>query len=574
MHRCLYVHEILDNIFSFFEGWAKRSTLAKLALTCRVFYEPAIRHLWQHLPGFEPIVKLLPPHLVCFNGKTQLYTLNESFSRVPRKDPFCRIRHYNRVIQRLDWTWDHNLAHHSLFRMLFEDKDCPRPLFPNLQKVQLPYCDVDPLVAVFYPSLVLSSSIRDVEITTNGSAPFYTNSEDHVYEDTSDGWWKAMCGRLFKPAPTWTRFKVKVDPECDGFSLLGKNLALEKLIPRFSSTMSDLDMTAFILDGSGLVALGSGHLAGLLRLSMSVAHQQSAELSTQARSALSFPSLEWLSVNIISYSACCTVLSVLDAKKLETLELIAYMHADYNGAHNGEDYDPQPLFQALLNAGTHTSLERLHLKKEFISSDVGSYWTSHIGEERFVIAEDTLVPLESFSKLKSLTIDPCDGLTLTDHALIRAFGSWPCIEECVFSDETFQGIPPSLTLWGVHQALQHTPSMKSLTLRFDGEIMAPAETLRPIPSHPALQAFDVASSPLSITSSGEELALWLQRHYPKVLEVKSFTWFRDAMRHVYGRGIPSESSSDIRRLTPFIQLTTMVDRWNSVMYVLRNGLSS
>ncbi|KAH6912233.1 hypothetical protein BKA70DRAFT_1267052, partial [Coprinopsis sp. MPI-PUGE-AT-0042] len=382
----------------------------------------------------------------------------------------------------------------------------------------------------------------------------------------------ALSGRLSTLAPAWARFKVKVDPQCGGFSLLGKNLALEKLIPRFSSTMCEVDMTAFILDGGGLIALGSGHLAGLLRLSMSVAHQQSAELATHNPSGLSFPSLEYLSINILSYSACCSVLTILDTKKLKALNLVAYMHADFDEEHDGDDYDPRPIFQALLVAGGHTSLERLHLKKEFVDSDMGSFWTSHIDEERFVVTEDTLVPLESFAKLTSLTIVPCDSLTLTDEALIRAFGSWPCIEEFVLSDETFEDTPPSLTLWGVHQALRHTRSMKSLTLRFDGEVMAPEETLHPIPSHPALQALDVASSPLPITPAGENFALWLQTYYPKVLEVKSFTHFRTALRQVYESGIPAENCSWSQQFAPFLDLATMVDRWNSVIYTLRNGV--
>jgi F-box-like len=60
MHRCLYIPEILDVIFSLFDGRWEADTLARLSRTCRAFHDPAIRLLWRHLPGFEPIVTLLP----------------------------------------------------------------------------------------------------------------------------------------------------------------------------------------------------------------------------------------------------------------------------------------------------------------------------------------------------------------------------------------------------------------------------------------------------------------------------------------------------------------------------------
>ncbi|KAH6912234.1 hypothetical protein BKA70DRAFT_1267054 [Coprinopsis sp. MPI-PUGE-AT-0042] len=87
MHRCLCIPEILDVIFSSFDGWWRSTnrTLAMLARTCRAFYEPAIRALWRRLPGFEPIVKLLPTHTYHFNPDERLYV--RQLRRVPW--PLC-----------------------------------------------------------------------------------------------------------------------------------------------------------------------------------------------------------------------------------------------------------------------------------------------------------------------------------------------------------------------------------------------------------------------------------------------------------------------------------------------------
>ncbi|KAH6912237.1 hypothetical protein BKA70DRAFT_1535569 [Coprinopsis sp. MPI-PUGE-AT-0042] len=573
MHGCLYIPEILENIFSFYEGYWKCRTLAKLARTCRAFKEPAIRLLWRHLPGFEPIVKLLPSHVLILNPQRRFYTLDEGFSYLRREDPFRRIRHYSRFIRRLDWTWGGmytgdpvNWIHHSVFRKLYEATNCPRPFFPNLQEVQLPYSTSDPLTAAFYPSLVLSPSVRAVEIL--GVCCVHVDL-DRTYHDTTDGRWRALAGRLFTAAPTLTRFAV-TGCEYEYFSLIGKNLALEQIAPQFSFAMSDLELSALILDGKGLMSLGSGHLTGLVHLSISVAHQQTAELASNTPLALSFPALQNLSIKVFSFSACCAVVKLLDAKRLKILGLEAYMDSDEEGERTDSDYDPQPLFQALLNAGVHTSLERLVLKKSWVEPEFVELWTTHIDEQRFTIGPGSLMPLQPFAKLTSLTIDPCDSSMLADEALIRAFGSWPGIEECVLHDESFSSAPPALTVCGVHRGLQQTPSMRTLTLRFNGEALPRGDPLRPVVPHPRLETIDVASSTLSITSSGEDFGMWLQGYYPKVSKVKSFTCFRGAIDEVFEDGNPGEGSIAAHQFRPFFDLTTMVDRWNAVAYTIRN----
>ena len=55
MHRCLYIHEVLENIVSLSEGG-----LPNLGLACRAFYEPAMDLLWRDMNGIEPLVRCLP----------------------------------------------------------------------------------------------------------------------------------------------------------------------------------------------------------------------------------------------------------------------------------------------------------------------------------------------------------------------------------------------------------------------------------------------------------------------------------------------------------------------------------
>jgi hypothetical protein len=59
MHACLYLEEILLEIFS----RADHRSLTILARTCRLFCEPALNAIYSDLPGIEPLIKRLPDDL-------------------------------------------------------------------------------------------------------------------------------------------------------------------------------------------------------------------------------------------------------------------------------------------------------------------------------------------------------------------------------------------------------------------------------------------------------------------------------------------------------------------------------
>jgi F-box-like len=62
MHHCLIISEILLKIFDFLydDDPCRRAPLARLALTCRTFHDPASELLWSYLPSLHPLVKCLP----------------------------------------------------------------------------------------------------------------------------------------------------------------------------------------------------------------------------------------------------------------------------------------------------------------------------------------------------------------------------------------------------------------------------------------------------------------------------------------------------------------------------------
>jgi hypothetical protein len=148
-------------------------------------------------------------------------------------------------------------THHSIFRKICEHEDFQvrRPLFPNLKEVELSYVTSDPLTAVFYPSLVLSSSVETIHINCDR----YDLAEvDKNYPDISNDYWIAMVGRMHTVAPALRTLKVASDRFGDDRLILGKLDALGPIFPEFSSAMSCLKLDPLVLDAQALLSLGKG----------------------------------------------------------------------------------------------------------------------------------------------------------------------------------------------------------------------------------------------------------------------------------------------------------------------------
>ncbi|KAF8066940.1 hypothetical protein FPV67DRAFT_1416743 [Lyophyllum atratum] len=81
VHRCLLVPDIIhllcDTIVAARFGNSHLPTLAVLARTCRLFYEPALDRIWMNLDGIVPLIKCMP---------SDLWKLAPSVCRRPRID--------------------------------------------------------------------------------------------------------------------------------------------------------------------------------------------------------------------------------------------------------------------------------------------------------------------------------------------------------------------------------------------------------------------------------------------------------------------------------------------------------
>ena len=67
MHQCLCLPEILQEVVRFVAAGAptdvetgdlnRLADLARLARTCKLFYEPTMNVLWEYLDGFDPLFR-------------------------------------------------------------------------------------------------------------------------------------------------------------------------------------------------------------------------------------------------------------------------------------------------------------------------------------------------------------------------------------------------------------------------------------------------------------------------------------------------------------------------------------
>ena len=109
MHRCLQIDEILDRVVSYYKN---KAMLVNIALTCRLFYDPAMNHCWHYLDHVSALIQLLPDDAI--QRRTQKITTIP----VPRLTEHwvCTVVSYSMFKHRLLITGDPSFSH---YRRLF-----------------------------------------------------------------------------------------------------------------------------------------------------------------------------------------------------------------------------------------------------------------------------------------------------------------------------------------------------------------------------------------------------------------------------------------------------------------------
>ncbi|EAU87039.2 hypothetical protein CC1G_12312 [Coprinopsis cinerea okayama7 len=412
-----------------------------------------------------------------------------------------------------------------MFRKLYEHEYFIRPLFPNLQEVQLPVISDDPNSTIFYPALVLSPSVRRIVLST---PEWEEESEDEDFEDPEDYLWDAVANRVAGVASTLTSFKVESIAFSDCFVLIGRRLRVDHILRYFTWMMTTLELDGLVLEGKTFAQLN--HLTGLVKLKVSLVSQQDAEMAALPPLSLCLPSLECLTINIFVDGPHSKFFQILDAKRLKRLKLKVFTDDE-------DDYDPTPLFISLHHHRRNSGLllEEIHLTRRHNGNAMS--WDEYVEQPHFVISEATFAPLLYFPRLTTLRIEPCNSSALDDLALVRLFTAWPKMQRFELHDESMKFDERiSLTIGGVQRALQLTPYLRQLSLRFDGTFLPPCDEDVCLRLHP----LETLNACTSIIEVGTLFAGWLVLHFPNLSQVRSFEKYREGLEDSFECGCEDE----------------------------------
>ncbi|KAH9936201.1 uncharacterized protein B0H18DRAFT_972814 [Fomitopsis serialis] len=165
MHPCLQITELLDIIFRQLDEDPVFSacTLASLALTCRMFVEPALDVLWGRLTSFGPLITLFPEdawwRIDTPSGKSFVTLLRPPESH--EWDKFmryaARVRHVvsSTPLQRV------TEAHPPVYSILLDHRPTNH-LFPNLKRIEWYFDHIFPEDSIAQLSLLLCPRVTNI----------------------------------------------------------------------------------------------------------------------------------------------------------------------------------------------------------------------------------------------------------------------------------------------------------------------------------------------------------------------------------------------------------------------------
>ncbi|KAH6876662.1 hypothetical protein BKA70DRAFT_1207960 [Coprinopsis sp. MPI-PUGE-AT-0042] len=536
MHRCLYIQEILSNIFEELshmlaatadkEEW-NPSPVAPLARTCKTFHQLAIKIIWRDIPGIFVISHLM---------LNSMYTLKCGVVRLkvtvfPNKF-INRLKKYGPLVKRIRIFSDYNMRsfHPSVLLALNSSPAIPSPLFPKLEQVELSCYAEDPMEALLAPAVILgSSSLTEVDIFTDDEME--EDASGHLTPKSDGTQWEAFANRLVPFAHQLQRFSLHINRGCAD---IVDTPPLVRLCSAFSDSMVDLHVRCIQLPYTAIASLADlSHLA-TLRLTVNDQNCGASIASTSAR--LAFPALLDLSVTTMSITSGRTFFSGIDAGHLEALKIQVTLLDDEEA---WEEDSLSSLLEPLGKWKCTRTLSEVRIDSQ----------KSHA----FTVKDATFRTLATLRNITDLRIFPCSH-SLSDKGLLVAFSSWNHLRHLSlrrYSGGLLQSL--TLSLAGVHKALQHCPQLTRLDLECDFREL-PSST-SPHQVHRQLACWHVDCSPIA---NGQEFAEWAKKHYPKLRE---FDYFPRLRQRIAANFDGTWESSR--------QAMVYLDQWNDVPRLLK-----
>ncbi|KAH6905480.1 hypothetical protein BKA70DRAFT_1293277 [Coprinopsis sp. MPI-PUGE-AT-0042] len=547
MHRCLYIQEILFNIFEILHhtsaksfdsdsDWspARTHTLTALARTCKTFNDPAIKIVWRDLPGLYPISYLMEESMYVIEGdfdiRLKVKALAGKFIE--------RLELYAPLVKTINVFngYQNTVFHPSALLVLNSSPAIPKPLFPNLKRVELNCYAEDPMEALLYPAVVLGSS-KLTQVTVFTDDQMRLDDSGHLTTTSDNTQWEAFTNRLLPFTQQLQKFSLTILRIESPGRLAAPPLT--RLCSAFSSSMVVLDVASLELPYEAVAAISS--LPRLEELDISVDNQQFSTSVPLADAPLVFPALRVLRVTPMSITAGGFFFLNIKAGQLEVVDIrIGFWTV-------GPRVDLSPLLEALGLWSPNKTLAEINI----LSSSRGalSNMNSHL-----TISDATLQSLALFPNLKKFNAFPCIH-QLSDKGLIAAFADLKHLQlfsvrgddDCMVQEE------PKISLAGVQRAIEHCPQLAHLALTCDFREIPPSLEIQP---HRGLLYWRVDCSPITC---GRSFSEWARVHLPELRRVEFFTKLRKRIETDFDASWASTRQSMV-----------YLDQWTDVPKLLKS----
>ncbi|KAG5649397.1 hypothetical protein H0H81_004108 [Sphagnurus paluster] len=336
MHRCLRIQEILANIFAtIFEdedqlwiSWARSSTLASAAQTCKIFSGPALDALW-HSQRLYNLIKCFPIDALKLDGHD--VTINRRLSR----EDYLRVHFYSARIKEIvhEEDTDYNI-NPMVIALLLSQQTLYGPLLPNVRHFYLG-------TTHFYGQAILSRLLVGPNLRT-----IHLISE--VWDDEPGPWENMLY--VLKPCLSNLEAFTFESEICGRTMRFDAIDAMIEMHHSFSK-LRNLDTRNF--DATYAVLSHIATMPRLQTLTFGILAPELQKFNALPRPEPHFPSLVKLTIDTDSLSDCGSFFAHLSFKKLQSLRVKQY--------RSGLDWQLEPFFNALNRHLLPSRLEVLNI---------------------------------------------------------------------------------------------------------------------------------------------------------------------------------------------------------------------
>ncbi|KAF8064285.1 hypothetical protein FPV67DRAFT_212879 [Lyophyllum atratum] len=522
MHQCLAIPEILAAVFQHFRDMEDReegsAILARLAVTCKSFKEPALDALWYRLPSFHRLIGCLPPDAIDKQRGGRFPRYHRLTRRLGPND-FDRIQSYASRVKILLGLDQPELLDPILLPVLLSQNPNPGPLLSTLRSLNI---SIDLFNhQAFYPRLVVGPTLKAITLFTH--AALGASMVDYP--------WDNVQKVLMTHPIALESFKIHASTS-NIIPFSDSPPVLVELIHSFKH-IKVLDVPTFCAGYSTF-----SHLASLPELQELSISGIGAELALLVD--VPFPNLRKLQLRIQHLIFCETFFQFPRFQQLQSLKIV-------RNADVGPTWNIAQFFLHFRTGQALPALTSLDIRIPF-----KHYRPPRTSNLASPISLQTLEPLFTIVNLTTLRINVDTPFNLNLSDLVKIGTAWPHLRVLELQDRMIHSVP-NVALADLIPFLSSCPNLEELALRVNAlqEIPSFAQLGEIVP-HCRLRKFNYCRSPIK---EPRQVAAFLAYLLPNISEL-------DAERVFNAQGDLVDFTEDPTELL-------YVKRWEEVQGIMK-----